>query len=172
MCCSVFRGGWTLTLFLFASQLPCSRTKVTFFRPNRQTQNLFDSRFIPPIRNDLTNDPPTSSSIESWREAVISVAARLVISKTTQDSIQILHKLFSNQHVSIAQSAERKTEDLEAACSIHARDSVYFLLVVNFWQTMFLLWSPQCRSVPIGNRLRSGWKDRRCLSPHPEWTSR
>ena len=30
------------------------------------------------------------------------------------------------QQVSIAQSVERKTEDLEAACSIHARDIVPF----------------------------------------------
>jgi hypothetical protein len=34
--------------------------------------------------------------------------------------------------VSIAQSAERKTEDLEAACSIHARDN-YFPFAFSFF---------------------------------------
>ena len=43
------------------------------------------------------------------------------------------------KHVSIAQSVERKTEDLEAACSIHARDTVSFVILLKFFSfTLFI----------------------------------
>ena len=87
------------------------------------------------VENDVKTDVKFSSGFFHFQSGSTISLTEQHINNIGNPTVLLMNLVmvtsYKPQLVSIAQSVERKTEDLEAACSIHARDIVPFAILLN-----------------------------------------